>query len=112
MSEAMRSNLSQELVELFDIKKAKIRDEKILTQLSNEAQRDIRLLTHMFRDGIPDLEVALSHNETLVWDSSGQKLMYISDNSSLLLEAAPREVRIRARAYLSELVKKAKNLYV
>ncbi|MGE3609310.1 MAG: hypothetical protein AB7I27_06960 [Bacteriovoracaceae bacterium] len=112
MSEVARTNLSQELVELFDIRKAKIRDEKILTQLSNEAQRDIRLLTHMFRDGIPDLEVKISLHESIMWDSNSQKLMYANERSKVLLEGAPREIRIKARPFLTELVKKAKDLYV
>ncbi len=37
------------------MKKARVRDEKKLTQDAHEAQKDIRLLTLMFRDGIPDV---------------------------------------------------------
>jgi hypothetical protein len=106
-----RNGLSQELVELFDLKKSKIRDEKILTQKAFEAQRDIRLLTLMFCDGIPDITMKVTDTESIRWDSRAQKLIYIQNDQAQLLESSSREVRVRMRPFLSDLVKKAKSFY-
>ncbi len=106
-----RSNLSKELIELFDIKKAKIRDEKQLAQEAMEALKDIRLLTLMFRDGIPDVVIKATDKENIVWDSKGQKLFYQTENGSQLLEGVGLEVMVRMRPHLSDLVKKAKDFY-
>jgi hypothetical protein len=111
MSEIQRSELAQELEELFDIKKARIRDEKRLTAAANEAQRDIRLLTLMFRDGIPSITVPVTETEAIRWDSETQKLLYVQGKTAQILEAASREVRIRMRPHLSLLVKRAKEFF-
>ena len=111
MAEIARSELSQELEELFDMKKAKVRDEKRLTSEANEAQRDIRLLTLMFRDGIPNINVPVSEEEAIRWDADSQKLLYVNGKAAQILEGASREIRIRMRPHLSLLVKKAKEFY-
>lgn len=103
--------LSQELVSLFDLKKSRIRDEKNLTQEAFEAQRDIRYLTMMFSDGIPDITMPVTDTETIKWDSRGQKLLYVLDGNIQLLEAASREIRVRMRPFLTDLVRKAKDFY-
>ncbi len=107
-----KSALTQELVSLFDLKKSKIREEKLLTQAAFEAQRDIRYLTLMFCDGIPDLTIHVSENESIRWDSHAQKLLYIKSHEVQLLEAASRDVRIKMRPFLTDLVKKAKDFYL
>jgi hypothetical protein len=112
MPELQRSELAQELEELFDMKKARLRDEKRLTMEANEAQRDIRLLTLMFRDGIPSMSVPVSEDEQLRWDAESQKLLYVHQKQSQILEGAAREIRIRMRPQLSHLVKKAKEFYL
>ena len=104
--------LSQELVELFDMKKAKIRNEKILNQEASEAQKDIRLLTLMFRDGIPDIAVGISKEESIKWDARAQKLLYVNNKLTLVIESTSRETRIKIRPYLAEMVRKAKDLYL
>lgn len=106
------SVLSQELVELFDMKKAKLRSEKELTHEANEAQKDIRLLTLMFREGIPDIIIGMEEEEFIRWDARGQQLLYVKDRVTSILEATTRETRIRVRPYLAEMVKKAKDLYI
>ena len=103
--------LSQELVELFDIKKAKIRDEKRLTVEANEAQKDIRLLGLMFRDGIPDITMQVNDNESIHWNERSQQLVYSNGQVTQLLEATSKEVRVRMRPFLKDLVKKAKDFY-
>jgi hypothetical protein len=105
------NSLTNELVSLFDMKKTRLREEKILTQKAFEAQRDIRYLTLMFCDGIPDIIMEVSDNEVIKWDSHSQKLLYIKEDHVQLLEASSREVRIRMRPFLIELVKKAKDFY-
>ena len=112
MAEHFSESISRELGELFDLRKAKIRTEKLLTQEATEAQKDIRLVTLMFRDGIPDLEIDISSDEKIIWDSKSQVLIYQSHRQDQLLEGASREVRIKVRPYLKELVKKAKQLYI
>ena len=111
MAEMARSELSQELEELFDMKKARVRDEKRLTSEANEAQRDIRLLTLMFRDGIPTMSVSVNEQESIRWDADSQKLLYVNGKAAQILEGAGREIRIRMRPHLSLLVKKAKDFY-
>jgi hypothetical protein len=104
--------LAQELVELFDMKKAKLRDEKRLNQEATEAQKDIRLLTLMFRDGIPDLSIDISADESIKWDARTQMLLYVNNKTTSVIEGTSREVRIKIRPYLAEMVKKAKDLYL
>lgn len=111
MSVAQRENLNQELNELFDMKKAKIRKEKMLEQEATEAQKDIRLLVLMFRDGIPDISLPMSDSEVLVWDSRNQQLLYKKDHHAQVVEGIPREVMVRLRPYLIDIVKKAKEFY-
>lgn len=106
------ADLSQELVSLFDLKKSKARNEKNLTQAAFEAQRDIRYLSLMFCDGIPDLTMECTETESIRWDARAQKLIYINGIEIQLLEAASKEVRVRMRPFLKDLVKKAKDFYI
>lgn len=106
-----KNELSNELVSLFDLRKSKIRDEKILTQAAFEAQRDIRYLTLMFCDGIPDVSMKCTDTETIKWDSRSKNLLYVSSGQIQLLEAASKEVRVKMRPFLTDLVKKAKDFY-
>ena len=64
MSEKLRS-LENELQQLFDIRHAKLRDEKVISQEAIEAQRDIRLITHRFKDGIPDITIPINSEEDI-----------------------------------------------
>lgn len=106
-----RADLNQELTELFDMKKAKIRKEKLLQHEATEAQKDIRLLTLMFRDGIPDITIPMSDNEALLWDARGHQLLYKKDHQSQVVEGTSRDVIVRMRPFLIEIVKKAKEFY-
>jgi hypothetical protein len=106
-----KNALTRELVSLFDLKKSKLRDEKILNHQAFEAQRDIRYLTLMFSDGIPDISMPVTDTEKIRWDSQANKLLYVKGDYVQLLEAAPREVRIRLRPFLTDLVRKAKDFY-
>lgn len=112
MAEHLSETISKELGELFDLKKAKLRNEKQLTQEATEAQKDIRLVTLMFRDGIPDLELEIGSSEKIIWDSKSQVLIYHDHGHDQLLEGASREIRIKVRPFLKGLVKKAKELYI
>lgn len=107
----LESDLSQELVSLFDLRKTKARNEKNLTQAAFEAQRDIRYLTLMFCDGIPDISVQCTDTEIIRWDARVQKLIYHNGDEVQLLEAASKEIRVRMRPFLTGLVKKAKSIY-
>ncbi len=106
-----KDQLSQELVSLFDLKKSKLRGEKILTQEAFEAQRDIRHLTLMFCDGVPDVSMPVNDHESILWDSKSKKLLYVNSDQVLILEAAPREIRVRMRPFLTDLVRKAKSFF-
>lgn len=108
---SMTNDLSNELVELFDMKKARIREDKDLTQKAYEAQRDIRLLTLMFRDGIPDITMSVNDHESIRWCSRTQQLIYITGENAQILEATSKEIRVRIRPFLKDLVKKAKDFY-
>ena len=110
-SNAMTDSLSNELVELFDMKKARIREDKELTVKANEAQRDIRLLSLMFRDGIPDITMSVNDTESIRWCERSQQLIYLQGENAQLLEATSKEVRVRMRPFLKDLVKKAKDFY-
>ncbi len=111
MSIAQRESLNQELTELFDMKKAKVRNEKRLEQEAEESQKDIRLLTLMFRDGIPDVTMPMSDNEFLSWDARNQQLLYRKDNHSQQVEGISRDVMVKLRPFLIQIVKKAKEHY-
>lgn len=106
-----KNDLSEELVSLFDLRKSKVRDEKILTQAAFEAQRDIRYLTLMFSDGIPNVSMQVTDTEIIKWDSHVQKLIYYKDGQGQLLESASKEIRVRMRPFLTDLVKKARDFY-
>lgn len=106
-----KSDLNDELVSLFDLRKSKARNDKILTQEAFEAQRDIRYLTLMFSDGIPDITMKVTDTEDIKWDSRAQKLIYVNNNQAQLLEAASKEIRVKMRPFLTDLVKKAKDFY-
>lgn len=111
MAAEPRNNLSHELTELFDIKKAKIRDGKKLAQDALEALKDVRLLTLMFRDGIPSITIKATDAENIIWDSKTQKLIYENAHGTQLMESLHPEVMVRMRPHLTELVKKAKDFY-
>lgn len=106
-----RNNLARELEELFDIKKAKLRGEKIMSQEAMEAQRDIRMLTLMFRDGVPNVNIKVTDTESIIWDAQAQKLLYKKNNCTQLLEAAPNDIRVKMRPHLTLLVKAAKDFF-
>lgn len=103
--------LSQELISLFDLKKSKLRDEKELTQAAFEAQRDIRYLTLMFCDGIPTVSMKVNDSETIKWDAQASALIYIKDHHPQILEAASKEIRVKMRPFLTDLVRKAREFY-
>lgn len=111
MANKITEELSQELVELFDIKKAKIRNEKQLTQEANEAQKDIRLLSLMFREGIPDVTMQVNDTESIRWCERSQQLIYSNGHITQILDATSKEIRVRMRPFLKDLVKKAKIFY-
>lgn len=105
------SELKKELISLFNLKKSRIRDEKTLIQEAFDAQRDIRYLTLMFCDGIPDVTIPVTDFESLKWDSRAQKILYIKYDEIQLLEGAPREVMVKMRPHLTDLVKRAKMFF-
>lgn len=105
-------DLNLELVELFDLRKAKVRYDKDLTQKANEALKDIRLLTVMFRDGIPSLKVKIDEGEYIEWQAESGSLLFTDGKSKVLLEAASKEVRVKARPFLHEMVEQAKKFYL
>lgn len=111
MSLAQRETLNHELNELFDMKKAKLRREKQLEQEATEAQKDIRLLVLMFRDGIPDITIPMSDDEVIFWDSRNQQLLYKKNNQAQVVEGTSRDVMVRLRPFLIDIVKKAKEFY-
>lgn len=106
-----KDELNQELNELFDLKKAKARKDKTLEQQSNEALREIRHLMLMFRDGIPNVTIPVSENETLEWRSDSQQLVYIKNNHAQVVEGTTKETMVNLRPYLIQIVKKAKEFY-
>jgi hypothetical protein len=103
--------LENELEELFDIRYAKKRSEKNLNLEAMEAQRDIRVITHMFRDGIPDIMISLGDHEFIKWDSGPKRLIFITNEASFALEGASRELMVKVRPHLSFLVKRAQDFY-
>jgi hypothetical protein len=103
--------LENELQELFDIRYAKKRSEKNLNQEAMEAQRDIRVITHMFRDGLPDITIPMGDHEFIMWDSGPKRLIFIYKDASFALEGASRELMVKVRPHLALLVKKAQDFY-
>ncbi|MFL5785405.1 MAG: hypothetical protein ACJ76H_12380 [Bacteriovoracaceae bacterium] len=106
-----RDELNQELNELFDLKKAKARNDKILDQQSSEALREIRHLILMFRDGIPNVTISVSENESLEWRTHSQQLVYIKDEHVQVVEGTSKETMVKLRPFLIQIVRKAKEFY-
>jgi len=104
-------SLESELEELFDIRYAKIRSEKDLKNEAMGAQKDVRLITHMFRDGIPDITIPVDDNCSLKWDSNAKHLIFVNQIGSYILEGAPREILIKVRPHLSLLVRQAQDFF-
>jgi hypothetical protein len=107
-----KSNLELELEELFDIKKAKEQNEKKLAEETMEAKKEIRLLTHMFREGVPDVTIPLGDNEFLKWDAKNQNLLFVQNEVVQIIDACSPQTMIRIRHHLTLLVKQAKNFYL
>lgn len=111
MSLKSSPSLQTELEDLFDIRYAQKRNDKILTKEAMEAQRDIRLITHMFRDGIPDITMPINDHESIKWDSDNKRLLLIGPEGAQNLEGAPKLIMVHVRPHLSMLVKQAKEFY-
>lgn len=73
--------------------------------------RDIRYLTIIFSDGVPDISIPTTDTETLRWDSKMKKLLYIREGRVQLLEIATQETHLRMRPFLTDLVRKAKDFF-
>ncbi len=106
-----KSPLEVQLGELFDIKNAKARREKQINLESQEAHKEVKLLTLMFSDGIPSITIQLGDNERLEWDSQIKKLVYHSEERSIFMEGISKELLVKIRPHLNDLVKKAKEFY-
>lgn len=104
-------NLSLELQELFDLRFAKARDEKKLADDTMATQQDIRLITHMFKEDVPDVSVPLGDEAWLKWDSQSKKLFYVKGQESTILESMPKQIMIKVRPHLRMLVDQAKDFY-
>ena len=111
MSQETKTPLENELNELFDIRNARLRREKKLNEEAILAQKDIRMLIHMFSDGIPSLKLPLGDQEILEWDSEMKKLIYHRDQSSHFVQALNREEMVKIRPHLRDLVRRAKDFY-
>lgn len=106
-----QSNLEHELEELFDIRFARSRGQKYIDDAAVLAQRDIRHLTRMFCDGIPDVSIPVGDEEFIKWDSTCKRLFLVEGESSQLLETSSKHTMIRIRPHLSLLVKAAKEFF-
>lgn len=105
-------DLNLELVELFDMRKAKIRNEKNLTAQADEAKKDIRMLTIMFSDGIPSLKVKMDEEQYIIWDAPLKSLFFFNGKKQVLLEGSEKEICVKARPFLREMVAQAKKFYL
>jgi hypothetical protein len=65
----------------------------------------------MFCDGIPDVKLQVNDSETIKWDSQANVLLYIKDHQVQILEAASKEIRVKMRPFLTDLVRKAREFY-
>lgn len=104
-------SLESELEELFDIRYAKSRNEKDLKNEAMAAQKDVRLITHMFRDGVPDITIPIDDSNSLKWDSYAKRLILLNSAGAHNLEGATLERLIMIRPHLALLVRQAKDFY-
>lgn len=102
------SELEKELRDLFDLRKSKIQEEKMLNNEVMEANKDVRLLTMMLSDDYPDLDVLLNNEESLHWDSHEKKILYFNKQSKQYIEAVEKQTIVRLRPFLRQFVKKAR----
>lgn len=103
--------LESELGELFDIKTAKLRKEKILNDEFLAAQKEVKMLILMFSDGIPSLRIPLRDGETLAWDADVRRLIHCRNQESSLIESVSKETLVSIRPFLKDLVRAAKDFY-
>lgn len=103
------NSLEQDLLQLFDLRKTKVKKERILNLEVAEAKKDIRLLIRMFSDGIPDISIALNEGEKLIWDSGIKRILYSKKDITQFIEAAEKKTIVRVRPHLKTLVKLAKD---
>lgn len=111
MSQEQKTQLETELGELFDIRNAKLRRDRKMNEEAILAQKDIRMLMHMFSDGIPSVTIPLGDEEFLEWDAEIKKLLYHKSHISHFVEALSKENMVRIRPHLRDLVRKAKDFY-
>lgn len=106
----MMSDLEKELLQLFEIRKVRLDTEKVLNMKFIEAQKDIKLLILRFSEGIPNVEISLNDEESLIWDSSVKTLMYANGDNVQHLDAVEKQTIIKVRPHLSKLVKRAQEI--
>lgn len=106
------SDLQRELWQLFDLKKQASKKEVDLDREVTEAKKDIRHLVTAFSDEIPDLVVPVGESEKLIWDSRGKRLIYVVENVQHMLESVEKQIIVRMRPYLRDLVGLAQAKYV
>jgi hypothetical protein len=111
MSKEQSLKLESDLGLLFDIRNAKLAKEKKMNEEAALAQKDIKMLIMMFSDGIPSMTLSMGENENLQWDLQGKRLLYQLGDQVQYLDAAAKEILIRIRPYLRDLVKKAQDFY-
>lgn len=112
MTVEAKSVLETELGELYDIRTMKMRLEKSLTNEAFESKKDVKMIILMFSDGIPNINLPLSDEESLEWDAQTKRLIYHRKEFAQFIEAANNETLVRVRPYLKDLVKKAKEYYL
>lgn len=111
MSKDQSLKLEADLGELFDIRNARMARDKRQNEDAVAAQKDIKMLIMMFSDGIPSIHLPLGDHETLEWDFSGKRLLYHANGQTQYLDAASKDILIKVRPHLRDLVKKAQDFY-
>lgn len=81
------------------------RDEKLLIL---DTLQLLRSMTEFFRDEVRDLRIDMGETESLEWDADLGRFVYHRGECSRYLELARREILLRVRPYLQELLKTAR----
>lgn len=112
MSEKMVKSIENELTQLFDLRREKIRKETKTRDEVASAKKDIQLLIKMFSEDVPSISVHVGNDDMLEWDARVKRLIYHRRGHAQYIENVSEAYLVEIRQYLHSLIKSAKNFYL
>lgn len=111
MSTEVTRSLETQLGELFDLRKEKMRRNKMFEEAAIDAKKEIRLLIKTFSDDVPSITLPIGDDDSLEWDSGIKRLVYHHNGQTRFIESVKDQELIRIRPHLAALIRSAKEFY-